>query len=116
MERAEEQEDSNEATPAMGIFSPANSQDDVIVHMTEAKLHSLVLCCSNVVLLSPLIQFRIWNHSSSCSCVMHPSKLTQVWCIEQITNKSYNCCRIAFIPTIAVLNTMLQQPSAKLEL
>ena len=37
LERVEEQEYPNEATRAMGIFSPANSQDNVM----EAKLHSL---------------------------------------------------------------------------
>ena len=40
-ERTGEQEDPNKATPATGILSPANSQDNVIVHVMEAKLRSL---------------------------------------------------------------------------
>ena len=41
LERAEEQEDPNEATLASGTFLPANSQDNVIVHATEVELRSL---------------------------------------------------------------------------
>ena len=40
-EMMEEQEDPNKATLTIGILLPAKSQDNIIVHMTEAELCSL---------------------------------------------------------------------------